>query len=242
MKVDRERCIGCRQCFAQCPVRAISLREGKADIHQDRCVECHICAYSGVCPKNALVIEELSYPRSLRSAFSDVKKPHKDTGVLGRGTEEMKTNDVTARLKLGRLGISVELGRPGVSTSFRDVQTIAMKLAPLSVHFEPENPVTSLMTDIRTGALREEVLEERALSALVEIDIPEDRLMDVIHALQEAEPEVDTVFSLCIASPLDPETGDIPFAETLRKNHIPFRLNGKTNVGLGRPFKEVERA
>ena len=35
MKVDRERCIGCRQCFAQCPVRAISLREGKADIHQD---------------------------------------------------------------------------------------------------------------------------------------------------------------------------------------------------------------
>lgn len=242
MKVDRERCIGCRQCFVQCPVRAIFLREGKADIQQDRCVECHICAYSGVCPKNALVIEELPYPRSIRSAFSDVRKPHKSTGVLGRGTEEMKTNDVTARLKLGHLGISVELGRPGVSASFRDVQVISMKLAPLGVHFEPENPITSLMEDIHTGALKKEILNERALSALVEIDIPAERLMDVIHALKEAEPEVDTVFSVSIASPVDPDTGKIPFAETLRENHIFFRPNGKTNVGLGRPFKEVERA
>lgn len=241
MKVDKNKCIGCRQCFVYCPVRAIHMKDRKADIDESACLECHICYYSGICPKDALYIDALSYPRSLRSAFSDVKCPHKNTGVLGRGTEEMKTNDVTGRMRLGHIGVSVELGRPGISASFKDVEIISMALAPLGVHFEEENPVTSLMTDKTTGALRPEILNERVLSALVEIEISVDQLMDVIQALKKVESKVNTVFSLSAYSPVDPRTGRAPTEDILRSHHIFYRPNGKTNVGLGRPFKEVER-
>lgn len=240
MKVDLQKCIGCTRCFPYCPVQAIHKEAGQACIDQDLCVECHICFYSQVCPKQALIVEELDYPRSIRTAFSDVLKPHKNTGVLGRGTEEMKTNDVTGRLQLGHLGVAVELGRPGVSTTFKDVQTVAQKLAPLGVHFEPENPVTSLMSDVRTGTLKSEVLQERALSALVEIDIPIEKLPAVLQALKQVEPELDTVFSLCVSSPLDPVTGANPILPILAAEQISYRPNGKTNVGLGKPFKEVK--
>jgi hypothetical protein len=222
-------------------MKAIHKVDGKADIDEDACVECHICYYSGVCPKNALTVEELSYPRSIREAFSDVRKPHKSTGVLGRGTEEIKTNDVTARLKYGRVSVSVELGRPGIGTDFYDVQTIAQKLAPIGVHFEPENPVTSLMADAKTGTMKPEVLPQRALSALLEMDMPLETLRDVLHALKEVEGKIHTVFSLCVATPLDPETGENPAQKIMEEEHIPYRPNGKTNVGLGKPFKGVVR-
>lgn len=241
MKVDKSKCIGCTQCFPFCPVQAISKKDGKAFIDQELCVECHICYYSKVCPKNALVVEDLSYPRSIRTAFSDVTKPHKNTGVLGRGTEEIKTNDVTARLKYGNISMSVELGRPGISTSFLDVQKVAQALALVGVHFEKENPVTSLMSDIHTGTFKKEVLHERVLSALIETEFKQDLLPEVLKTLKKVEPTVNTVFSVCVAAPLDPDTGKIPFAEIIKAENIPIRPNGKTNVGLGRPFKKVIR-
>jgi len=58
------------------------------------------------------------------------------------------------------------MGRPGVGTSFRDLQTVAMAIARLGVEFEPANPVAELMADQKTGKIREEVLNERVLSAI----------------------------------------------------------------------------
>ena len=34
-KVDREKCIACKQCIKDCPVRVISLQEGKAYINNE---------------------------------------------------------------------------------------------------------------------------------------------------------------------------------------------------------------
>ena len=34
--------------------------------------------------------------------------------------------------------------------------------------FEKKNPVTSLMSDVRTGAIRDDILNEKVLSAIVE--------------------------------------------------------------------------
>ncbi|HUV55530.1 MAG TPA: hypothetical protein VMW03_10050 [Candidatus Krumholzibacteriaceae bacterium] len=84
-----------------------------------------------VCPTGALTPPELTWPRSLRAAFSDPTVVHPGTGVGGRGTEEIKTNDVTGRLRRGEAGIVVELGRPGTGARLRDVEKMAMALAPL---------------------------------------------------------------------------------------------------------------
>ena len=181
-------CVGCRQCRPYCPVGAIvTAPDGRrSTVDQDKCVECGACLRAAVCPVNAVVRPELTYPRTLRSVFSDVTSPHKSTGVLGRGTEEMKTNDVTGRLRAHRVNVSVELGRPGISASFADVEVLSRAIAAFGVHFQEENPVTNLMTDVATGQLRPEILGERVLSALIEFDVAEERAPALVTVLKEA--------------------------------------------------------
>ena len=48
---------------------------------------------------------------------------------------------------------------------------------------------------------------------------------------------IDTVFSLCLTSRVDPD-GTIPVAAIARQAGFTPRVNTKTNVGLGRPLKE----
>lgn len=239
-----QQCIGCRQCWPVCPVGAIgAAADGHhSEVNLDRCVECSACLRSRVCPVNAFEPQELPWPRSLRSAFSDVLSPHKSTGVLGRGTEEMKTNDVTGRLRVGFVNVAVELGRPGISASFEDVQTVTRALARLDVEFQKENPVTSLFTNDRNGDLNPEVLGERVLSALVEFEIPVSRVPELVEALEEAGKTVDTVFSAALAEPIRPGESEPELIQILEENGIFYRPNGKTNVGLGKPFLPVEAA
>ena len=52
MKVNNEVCIGCGTCIDSCPVAAISMVDGKAEINQDICIHCGTC--TGVCPVNAI--------------------------------------------------------------------------------------------------------------------------------------------------------------------------------------------
>ncbi len=234
-------CVGCRQCRPYCPVGAIgSAEDGRRSVvDQAKCVECGACLRAAVCPVNAIIRPELEYPRTLRSVFSDVTSPHKSTGVLGRGTEEMKTNDVTGRLPAHRVNVSVELGRPGVSASFADVEVLSKALATFGVHFQEENPVTTLMTNIATGELRPEILGERVLSALIEFDIAEEQAIDLIAVLKAAALQIDTVFSVGMAVPLVGDETEAPLYQRLQAEGIFCRPNGKTNVGLGKPFKEV---
>src|SRR5512132_2537998 len=107
-----------------------------------------------ICPTDAIVPEELSWPRIVRRAFSDPQVPHESTGIHGRGTAEVKTNDVTNRVKEGEAGFVVEFGRPGIGARFRDIERVTRALAALGVFFEPMNPVTTLMSDVKTGTIR----------------------------------------------------------------------------------------
>ncbi|MCL4424630.1 MAG: ferredoxin family protein, partial [Firmicutes bacterium] len=135
-------------------------------INEEACVDCNVCYRAGVCPTDAIYMPELTWPRSVRNTFSDPLVPHKSTQVLGRGTEEMKTNEVTGRFKVGYVGMAAELGRPGTGTYFRDVEKVAQAVAAVGARFEPKNPVTSLMIDTTSGKLRDDVLSEKALSAM----------------------------------------------------------------------------
>ncbi len=233
MKIDEDRCIRCRSCIAYCPVGAIEASAEKVFIVQDVCVECGVCLRSGSCQYDAIYRQELEWPRALRAQFSDPVKAHPDTGIPGRGTCEMKTNEVTGRLREGEVGFAIEMGRPGISTSFGDVETVTMALAG-AVEFEPLNPVTFLI-DTRTGRLKDDrVREERALSVIIECKTTEDRGLDVLHIIEEASKEIDTVFSLCVVNRYSDH--GVPFKEIMETAGYVPRINGKTNVGLGRPL------
>lgn len=268
MEIDKKKCVGCGNCHAVCTMGAIySDEDGKSTVDQDECVECRTCyrvlrdeGYSAwfvreirqvlsffrlgylaevdVCPTGALAPPQLEWPRSLRAVFSDPTTVHPGTGVTGRGTDEIKSNDVTGRLRRGEVGFVIEMGRPGVGAFFRDIEKVAMALAKLKPHFETENPVTQLMVDVETGKMREDILNEKVLSAIIEMKTTLERIPEFLEALESTQKEVDTVISLGIASKCLPD-GSIPHEEWVKKVGYTLSANGKTNIGLGRPlFKE----
>jgi hypothetical protein len=234
MRVNQEQCAGCiEKCSVYCPTSAIALVNHVAEIDRDKCVECYNCYRIPCCPNACFEPEELAWPRSFRRAMSDPITVDNRTGVSGRGTAEMKTNDVTGRIRYGSVGIGVELGRPGVGTTMRDVEKVCMALAP-HIRFEPKNPVTYVMADIRTGKLREEILGEFVLSAIVEGDVPVEKLGVVLGDLKTVSADVDTVFSVGLSSRVYPD-GSLAFKDQLAKlGYAPY-ASGKTNVGLARP-------
>jgi len=239
LKINQDLCIDCGECEAYCPVEAIKRVGGNSNyIDQELCVECGVCYNSKICAVDAIEREELQWPRILRSVFSDVISPNKPTGIPGRGTEEMKTNDVTLRYKPGRVGIGLEFGRPGVGAYLRDVEKMAMALAGKGIPFEKDNPMYKIMQDPSTGKFMPEVLNERVLSAIIEIELPLSRLKEVLQAIVGAESQIDTVFSLSVMSIM--EGGNVPrVMEIMREVGLKPYPNGKTNVGLGRPRKEL---
>jgi len=150
----------------------------------------------------------------------------------------MKTNDVTGVYRTDTVGITVEMGRPGVGTRFFDVEKVARALARSGVKFAAQNPVTYLMLDQATGMLNPEVLEEKVLSAMIECLVPPKKIPTVIRELKEVGQEIDSVFSLDIITSLHPH-GAVPWKETLHDLDVSVSINGKSNIGLGRPLAEV---
>jgi len=131
----------------------------RAQINADECVECYAC-YNGLSQEHlpprtvrvtrkvmsALLMRFEPDPTSARrrrlsrmssrglvssgARFSDPRVPHESTGVAGRGTEEVKTNDVTARVTVGEVGFTVEFGRPGVGARFHEIQQMSRLSRP----------------------------------------------------------------------------------------------------------------
>src|SRR5688572_8713733 len=237
-------------------------------INRDECVECYSC-YNGlsqehlnptmvrtmrsifkllrlrfdpepdVCPTAAFEPDPLSWPRVVRRAFSDPRVPHESTGVEGRGTEEVKTNDVTGRVKVGEVGFTIEFGRPGVGVWFRDIQKMCSALANAGVEFEKKNPITSLMSDVKTGTLREDILGEKLMSAIVEIKVPVERTEEIIRLVWDTEKQVDTVVALGVGTRCDEHGEEHIVAPILER--LGYKLHrAKTNTGLGRVMQALD--
>ena len=234
----------------------------RAVVNRSECVECYAC-YNGlsqehlnptmvrtvrklfrmmrlrfdpepdVCPTAAFAPEELTWPRVVRRAFSDPRVPHESTGVEGRGTEEVKTNDVSGRVKVGEVGFTIELGRPGVGVWFREIQEMATELALAGVTFEKRNPITSLMSDVATGTIREDIMNEKVLSAIIEIKVPLERTEEIIRLVHTVEKRLDTVVALGVATRCDDDGEERIVAPILAR--LGYKVErAKTNTGLGR--------
>ena len=233
----------------------------RATVDQDRCVECFTC-YRGlstehlnptlvrsirtvfswfrlrfdpepdVCPTAAIEPQELAWPRIVRRAFSDPLVPHESTGIHGRGTEEVKTNDVTQRVGEGEVGFTIEFGRPTISASFRDISGVTEALAAAGIAFEANNPVTHLMDDPSTGKVREDILDERVLSAIVEVKTTMERVPEILRIVREAAETIETIISVGVSTCCDAEGGSA-LESVLHNEGVAF-WRGKTNLGLGR--------
>jgi ferredoxin len=240
----------------------------RAAINRDECVECYACYYGlstenlnppfvrlvrkifqlgrlrfdpepDVCPTAAFEPDDLQWPRVIRRAFSDPRATHESTGVQGRGTEEVKTNDVTGRVKWGEVGFTIEFGRPGVGVWLRDIQKMTWALAKAGVAFEKKNPFTLLMSDVSTGTLREDVLEEKVLSAIVEIKVKVEQTQQIIELVREVEKDIDTVVALGVGTRCDENGEELLVAPILER--LGYKLErAKTNTGLGRITNPVQ--
>jgi NAD-dependent dihydropyrimidine dehydrogenase PreA subunit len=233
--IDNEACSNCARCMLTCPVGAIYVDRSikQVSIDQELCVECGVCYRSGFCEEDALVRPELAWPRTIRAALSDPLIVNPETRIPGRGTEEMKTNDITGRYRSGYLGIAAEMGRPGSGTSFVDIQKVSRALAKLGVEFCPQNPITSLIIN-KAGDLNPDVLGERVLSGIIEFDVRLEKAPQVLETLRQVSNEIDTVFSLDVISLVEPD-GNMPMFSVLEDCGISPSPNGKNNMGLGRP-------
>jgi hypothetical protein len=169
----------------------------------------------------------------VRRAFSDPRVPHESTGVEGRGTEEVKTNDVSDRVSVGEVGFTIEFGRPGVGVWFRDIQRMCWALAKAGVTFEKKNPITSLMSDVPSGTIREDVMGEKLMSAIIEIKVPVARTEEIVRLVWEVEKQVDTVVALGVGTRCDEHGEENVVAPILEG--LGYKLQrAKTNTGLGK--------
>ena len=234
MIIDKEKCIGCGECVKFCTVSAIRLKKKKAEIHQEHCAECGNCLRVKVCPSDAISQNQIEWPRTIRNIFSDPISVFKETGVSGRGTEEMKTNDVTGRFKKGEVGFAVDVGRPnGGGIYLREVEKITKALAPLGVQFEKDSPLTYLFENGAAGTLKKEILDEFVVSAIVECKTELENCVNVFRKLEEVSRDVNTIFSVGVIGTVD-DDGSIPAKTLLEKEGIPVAPRGKINIGLGR--------
>jgi ferredoxin len=240
---------------------SIDSLKNRADVNADECVECYTC-FRGmsmerlnptlvrgirrllkifrlrfdpepdVCPTSAITPDELIWPRIVRRAFSDPVVTHESTGVHGRGTEEVKTNDVTNRVGIGEVGYVVEFGRPTVGVRFREIEKMTRALAEMGIEFEAKNPVTHMMTDKKTGKIRDDVLNEKILSAIVEFKTRIENVPAVLQRVDEVSKTLETVVAVGVSTRCS-ESGQSALDTVLTGEGFSF-VRGKTNLGLGR--------
>lgn len=238
MKVDIDKCIACWNCIPICPVGAIKKSDESTNIDRDQCVECGVCYRSQTCPVDAFVKEELDWPREIRRVFSNPLASHEETKIPGRGTAEIKTNDVTGRFSYGEVGFGIEVGRPGVSARLSEVEKLTSALSNIegvNIEYMEENPVTVLINE-ETGKFKDdEILDEKVLSAIIEFIVKEEDMAKVLDVISEEFQKLETVCSLEVITRKTQKDGmGKEIVRTIRDKGFTERPAGKTNIGLGR--------
>ena len=238
--VDRNECVECYSCYNGLSQEHLNPTMVRTMRKMFQMMRLRFDPEPDVCPTAAFEPDKLEWPRSVRRAFSDPRVPHESTGVSGRGTEEVKTNDVSGRVKQGEIGFTIEFGRPGIGVWFHEIQKMTSALAKAGVHFEKKNPITSLMSDVPTGTLREDIMGEKVLSAIVEIKTTIDRIEEIIQIVRDVEKQVDTVIAIGAGVRCDDSGEENVVAPILERLGYTL-IRAKTNTGLGKVVQIEEQ-
>jgi ferredoxin len=90
--IDKNKCTGCGACIDVCPVNAIAMKEGKAEIDMDKCIRCGKC--HDICPVNAVRHDSEKIPIEVNQNLEKTKK------LMGHyKTEEEKKAFIKRRIK-----------------------------------------------------------------------------------------------------------------------------------------------
>jgi hypothetical protein len=220
-----------------CPDDAIEYRDGVCSVDAKLCTLCGSC--HGHCPSGALQPStDLTELQIFQQAFGNPGAGTKVTGGnAGRGGQEVKTLDVSPRLKEDEISLCLDIGRPGVGVRMRDAERIVLALLAAGMEFLPGDafPLATIIPDRKTGKFRPDCLDMRLHTLLMEGVFHKSKLPAVLKALQEVSREIDTVICPGLILAVDANC-DNPALACLDDLGIPRPHRGKINVGLGRPF------
>jgi hypothetical protein len=210
---------------------------GKVSMNEDECVDCGVCLRANVCPKGAIFMpkENFEYPRAVRMQFSDPGVAHPSLKAWGRGTEEAKTNDVTGKFGRGEYGLLLEFGRPCTGTRFTEVEKVTTAMRKLNIPILEDNPLYGLLEEDDSGRFKKDFVNEKVLSAILELRIKEDELEYIMTTIMNLLKDVNTVVSVGLVTRFG-ENGTLPVVDKLKAMGFPVRPNAKINVGLGKPL------
>lgn len=239
MRIDQTKCVGCGECQKYCMLECIRIDPESAlyNIDENQCVDCGVCLRASVCPVDAISMppENFLYPRAIRMQFSDPSVQHPNLKAWGRGTEEAKTNDVTGKFGRGEYGLLLEFGRPCTGTTFAEVEKVTMAMRARNIPIIEDNPVYGLLEDPETGRFKPEYVNERVLSAILELNIREEELEDIMSTMLPMLENLDTVVSVGLVTRFESDAS-LPVVKRLQAMGLTVRPNAKINVGLGRPL------
>lgn len=237
MRINEEKCVGCGRCTDYCMLKCITKAGRNVVINEDECVDCGVCLRAGVCTADAIYMpeENFEYPRAVRMQFSDPGVQHPALKAWGRGTEEAKTNDVTGKFGPGEYGLLLEFGRPCTGTRFTEVEKVTTAMRKLDIPILEDNPLYGLLEEDGSGRFKKEYVNEKVLSAILELRIEEKDLEYIVTAILKLLENVDTVVSVGLVTRYG-KNGTLPVIDKLAAMNIPVRPNAKINVGLGRPL------
>ena len=97
--IDENRCVGCAICVEGCPVKAISMENGKAKINMDKCIRCGKC--HDICSQNAVrhdsekipqdVEENVKWVKNLMKKYKSQKEKQEFLGRIVKHFNKEKT-------------------------------------------------------------------------------------------------------------------------------------------------------
>lgn len=232
--IDQDLCVECGVCYRSgiCAFDSFISFNPKADTTIKKMLFRLDRKATKLITKFAPQSYHLKDPRSIRQILSDPTVAFPLTGIYGRGTEEVKTNDVTGRYQEGEIGFCIEVGRPGIGATIREIQEFTIALAQLKVDFLPQNPITWMLKD-SSGHIKESYLGERVLSAVIEFKIKEDTIDTIFNLIRYFDQQTKTVFTVGIISPMKTD-GTIPILDKIQDQGFQIASHAKVNLGLGR--------
>jgi hypothetical protein len=102
----------------------------------------------------------------------------------------------------------------------------------MPLEFQKQNPVTALMDNLETGALRTDVLQEKVLSCILEFKTRTADMPAILNAIEEEARHLDTVVALGVAVRCDSKGNDPVQQQLQAMGYDAWR--GKINMGLGK--------